>query len=97
MLLRLLDFSSILLISPSVIIPIILLFSITEVAPSLLDVISLITFLRPGFIEIEVNAKIEKFYVEEIIPTSDHTAVVNFVKTKGKVAVAFFYYINKLY
>ena len=29
------------------------------------DHISLITFLRPGFIEIEVNAKIEKFYVED--------------------------------
>ena len=41
------------------------------------------------------NLSNEKFYVEEIIPTSDHTAVVNFVKTKGNVAVAFFYYINK--
>jgi len=41
------------------------------------------------------NLSNEKFDVEEIIPTSDHTAVVNFVKTKGKVAVAFFYYINK--
>tara|TARA_B110000967_G_C18849825_1_gene544021 strand:+ start:137 stop:526 length:390 start_codon:yes stop_codon:yes gene_type:complete len=29
------------------------------------DHISLITFLRPGFIEVEVNAKIEKFYVED--------------------------------
>ena len=29
------------------------------------DHISLITFLRPGFIEIEENNKIEKFYVEE--------------------------------
>jgi|TARA_B100001093_G_scaffold479568_1_gene508662 ATP synthase F1 epsilon subunit len=27
--------------------------------------ISLITFLRPGFIEVEENKKIEKFYVEE--------------------------------
>jgi|TARA_R110000803_G_scaffold188355_4_gene250754 hypothetical protein len=41
------------------------------------------------------NVNNETFSVEEIIPTSDHTACVNFVKTGGKVAVAFFYYINK--
>ena len=41
------------------------------------------------------NVNNETFTVEEIIPTSDHTACVNFVKTGGKVAVAFFYYINK--
>jgi F-type H+-transporting ATPase subunit epsilon len=29
------------------------------------DHISLITFLRPGFIEAEINNKTEKFYVEE--------------------------------
>ena len=29
------------------------------------DHISLITFLRPGFIEVEIKNKIEKFYVEE--------------------------------
>tara|TARA_B110000211_G_scaffold203995_1_gene237183 strand:- start:4899 stop:5288 length:390 start_codon:yes stop_codon:yes gene_type:complete len=29
------------------------------------DHISLITFLRPGFIEVEKNNKIDKFYVEE--------------------------------
>ena len=29
------------------------------------DHISLITFLRPGFIEAEIDNKIEKFYVEE--------------------------------
>ena len=29
------------------------------------DHISLITFLRPGFIETEIENKIEKFYVEE--------------------------------
>ena len=29
------------------------------------DHISLITFLRPGFIEVEIENKIEKFYVEE--------------------------------
>jgi F-type H+-transporting ATPase subunit epsilon len=29
------------------------------------DHISLITFLRPGFIETEIEGKIEKFYVEE--------------------------------
>ena len=41
------------------------------------------------------NVNNETFSVEEVIPTSDHTACVNFVKTGGKVAVAFFYYINK--
>jgi len=30
------------------------------------DHISLITFLRPGFIEVEKNNKIDKFYVEEV-------------------------------
>tara|TARA_B110000259_G_scaffold154367_1_gene174996 strand:- start:589 stop:978 length:390 start_codon:yes stop_codon:yes gene_type:complete len=29
------------------------------------DHISLITFLRPGFIEVEIENKIDKFYVEE--------------------------------
>ena len=29
------------------------------------DYISLITFLRPGFIEVEIENKIEKFYTEE--------------------------------
>ena len=37
----------------------------------------------------------EVFLVEEIIPTSDHSAVVNFAKSGGKIAVAFFYYINR--
>ena len=41
------------------------------------------------------NVNNETFSVEEVIPTSDHTACVNFVKTGGKLAVAFFYYINK--
>jgi hypothetical protein len=41
------------------------------------------------------NVNNESFSVEEIIPTSDHSACVNFSKTGGKVAVAFFYYINK--
>ena len=29
------------------------------------DHIALITFLRPGFIEVEINEKISKFYVED--------------------------------
>ena len=29
------------------------------------DHISLITFLRPGFIEVEINKEISKFYVED--------------------------------
>jgi hypothetical protein len=41
------------------------------------------------------NINNETFSVEEIIPTSDHSAVVNFTKTGEKRAVAFFYYINK--
>ena len=41
------------------------------------------------------NVNNETFTVQEIIPTSDHSACVNFVKTGGKIAVAFFYYINK--
>ena len=41
------------------------------------------------------NVNNETFSVEEIIPTSDHSAVVNFINTGGKVAVAFLYYITK--
>ena len=44
---------------------------------------------------IELFGEVETFSVEEIIPTSDHSACVNFSKTGGKVAVAFFYYITK--
>ena len=40
-------------------------------------------------------SNVNRVSVEEVIPTSDHTACVNFVKTGGKLAVAFFYYINK--
>ena len=29
------------------------------------DHVSLVTFLRPGFIEVEVSGKIEKYYVED--------------------------------
>jgi len=29
------------------------------------DHISLITFLRPGFVEVEINKKVSKFYVED--------------------------------
>ena len=43
----------------------------------------------------EGNASKETFTVEEVIPTSDHTAVINFRKNTGKVGVAFCYYINK--
>lgn len=41
------------------------------------------------------NVSNESFTVEEIIPTSDHTACVNFSKTGGKVAVAFFIILTK--
>jgi len=41
----------------------------------------------------EGNYNQEDFMVEQVIPTSDHTAVVRFVKSSGKVGLAFFYYI----
>jgi hypothetical protein len=41
------------------------------------------------------NINNETFSVEEVIPISDHSAVINFVKSSGKVAVAFCYYITK--
>ncbi len=41
------------------------------------------------------NINNETFSVEEVIPISDHSAVINFVKSSGKVAVAFCYYINR--
>ena len=43
----------------------------------------------------EGNYNNEKFVISEIIPTSDNTAVVYFKKNTGKVAVGFFYYINR--
>lgn len=41
------------------------------------------------------NVNGEDFNIEEVIPTSDHTAVVRFKKTTGKIGLGFFYYINK--
>ena len=43
----------------------------------------------------EGNVSQESFSVEEVIPTSDHTAVINFKKSSGKIGVAFCYYITK--
>jgi hypothetical protein len=43
------------------------------------------------------NGNNEDFAVDEIIPTSDHTAVINFRKTSGKIGVAFAYYIVRGY
>ena len=43
----------------------------------------------------EGNANNESFAVDEVIPTSDHTAVINFKKSSGKIGVAFCYYIAK--
>ena len=42
----------------------------------------------------EGNVNNETFRVEEIIPTSDHTAIINFKKNTGKIGVAFCYYIR---
>lgn len=41
----------------------------------------------------EGNVNNESFSVDEVIPTSDHTAVINFKKSTGKIGVAFCYYI----
>ena len=43
----------------------------------------------------EGNLNKETFHVQEVIPTSDHTAVVRFKKNTGKVGLAFCYYINR--
>ncbi|HAI41050.1 MAG TPA: hypothetical protein DCM40_24545 [Maribacter sp.] len=43
----------------------------------------------------EGNFNKETFEVDEVIPTSDHTAIINFKKSSGKIGVAFCYYINK--
>lgn len=43
----------------------------------------------------EGNVSKELFKVDEVIPTSDHTAVINFKKSSGKIGVAFCYYIAK--
>ena len=43
----------------------------------------------------EGNVNNESFKVQEVIPMSDHTAVINFVKSTGKIGVAFCYYINR--
>lgn len=39
------------------------------------------------------NKNKETFSIESIIPTSDHTAVINFKKNTGKLGIAFCYYI----
>jgi hypothetical protein len=41
------------------------------------------------------NFNSESFEVNEVIPTSDHTAVVYFKKNSGKIGLAFFYYIAR--
>jgi hypothetical protein len=41
------------------------------------------------------NFNSESFEVNEVIPTSDHTAVVYFKKSSGKIGLAFFYYITR--
>tara|TARA_R110001583_G_scaffold74567_3_gene206473 strand:+ start:1027 stop:1350 length:324 start_codon:yes stop_codon:yes gene_type:complete len=41
------------------------------------------------------NQNNETFSVDEIIPISDDSAVINFKKNTGKIAVAFCYYINR--
>jgi|TARA_R100001369_G_scaffold45232_1_gene71416 hypothetical protein len=43
----------------------------------------------------EGNVNKEAFHVQDVIPMSDHTAVINFVKSNGKIGVAFCYYINR--
>ena len=43
----------------------------------------------------EGNYNNESFKVEEIVPTSDHTAIINFRKSSGKLGIAFCYYIAR--
>lgn len=44
----------------------------------------------------EMNFNAEVFSVDEIIPVSDHAAVVKFKKSPtNKIGLAFFYYINR--
>mgnify|MGYP003133193238 CR=1 FL=1 len=45
----------------------------------------------------EGNYNKEDFKVYEVIPTSDHTAVVFFKKSTKKLGMGFFYYINRGY
>ena len=52
------------------------------------DHISLITFLRPGFIETEIENKIEKFYVEE--------GTVEFFNNKLLILTSFTIKLEKL-
>lgn len=44
-------------------------------------------------IDRERNFNGESFSVHEIIPTSDHCAIVYFKKNTGKIGLGFFYYI----
>ena len=41
------------------------------------------------------NFNSESFEVNEVIPTSDHTAVVYFKKSSGKIGLAFFLLYNQ--
>ena len=50
---------------------------------------------RFSYSDREGNQNKETFVVDEVIPTSDHTAVINFKKSSGKIGVAFCYYINR--
>lgn len=43
----------------------------------------------------EGNVNGEDFSVDSVIPTSDHTAVVRFKKSTGKIGLALFYYIPR--
>lgn len=60
-----------------------------------LDAFAKVVAERYSNISREGNINAEIFEVSEIIPTSDQTAVVMYIKTGGKYALAFFYYIGK--
>lgn len=47
--------------------------------------------------EREGNFNQEDFAIDKVIPTSDHTAIVRFRKSTGKIGLAFFYYIPRGY
>jgi len=41
----------------------------------------------------KMNFNNETFQVHKVMPTSDHTASVTFLKSSGKMGIAMFYYI----
>lgn len=60
-----------------------------------LNVFAIEVAKRFSFKNREGNVSNEKFEVNEVIPTSDQTAVVFFKKNTAKLGMGFFYYIGR--